>query len=347
MKKLNRAISIIMALIMIACSFSVVFAESEATEQQLLPEENVQVELPNEGEPQPCEHVWGKWIIDEEAGYFHEGSKHRDCANCEEKDVRAIAKKTAKKKWVTEDGNKYYFGAYAHPVTGWHKIKISNKRKAAVKWCYFNESGVFIKSIKKTTRKAWVTVDGKTFRFSASRKPLGAGMHSISSKYYYFDQNKVLVKGSSISAGGIVFDADENGVVSKLDYYRFKYKTFVCVDISDQKCRYYQSGEIASEYNVITGKQGHRTPKGAYKIKNKLKKVYLTGPGYRKLVYYWMGFIGYMYGFHDATWRDDTDFDSILTFEENGSLGCVNMRLEDVKELYDKVVIGTRVLIQQ
>ena len=56
----------------------------------------------------------------------------------------------------------------------------------------------------------------------------------------------------------------------------------------------------------------------------------------------WMPFDGGI-GLHDASWRSDFGGDAYL----NGSHGCVNMRFEDADYVFDRVDVGTNVLVHK
>lgn len=112
------------------------------------------------------------------------------------------------------------------------------------------------------------------------------------------------------------------------------------------KCKVPECEEEKTE--VITGtKNKYNTPTGTYKIRSKRRNIYLIGPTWRKKVQYWMAFIGIEYGFHDVGWRDEKDFDDSSTYINNGSFGCVNMRTDDVAELYSNIAKGTKVIIRK
>jgi lipoprotein-anchoring transpeptidase ErfK/SrfK len=52
------------------------------------------------------------------------------------------------------------------------------------------------------------------------------------------------------------------------------------------------------------------------------------------------------YGLHDATWRSPGDFGNISPSSSDGSQGCVELPLATAAWLYNWVVIGTPVTIQ-
>lgn len=70
----------------------------------------------------------------------------------------------------------------------------------------------------------------------------------------------------------------------------------------------------------------------------------LKGPTWNVWVDYWMRFTDSACGFHDATWRSNSEFGGD-TYKNNGSHGCVNLRHDFAKELYDHIDIGTIVVV--
>lgn len=125
-----------------------------------------------------------------------------------------------------------------------------------------------------------------------------------------------------------------------------KVKKYVVVDISEQRLKVYKNEEVIFEAPVVTGNpnKGWKTPTGKFKVRGKARNARLSG---RYKVKYWIAFIGSLYGFHDASWRKDADFDNPEAYKKRGSHGCINMRRKDVKKLYKLLTRGTRVIIQK
>ena len=94
------------------------------------------------------------------------------------------------------------------------------------------------------------------------------------------------------------------------------------------------------------------TPAGSYKIYAKTTNTTLTGSdsngSWNRPVYYWMPFLSNqygVYGFHDATWRANSDFGGISPESKDASHGCVELPLATAKWIYNWAPIGTAITI--
>lgn len=122
------------------------------------------------------------------------------------------------------------------------------------------------------------------------------------------------------------------------------------VDKSDFTLTVLLDGHYIKQYPVGTGVKG-KTPVGVFKIKNKLKNpvwyspegVYEYGHPKNILGTRWLGFVDKPglkgYGIHGTALPE--------TIGEESSMGCVRMYNKDVEELYDFVVPGAEVKIQE
>ena len=107
---------------------------------------------------------------------------------------------------------------------------------------------------------------------------------------------------------------------------------------------------------VITGMEKHPetlTPPGTYHVYAKVKDTTLTGAdstgAWKDPVYFWMPFLDNQhgtYGFHDATWRQDSEFGQVDPNTDKASHGCVELPLGASKWLYNFTSTGTTVVIK-
>ncbi len=129
----------------------------------------------------------------------------------------------------------------------------------------------------------------------------------------------------------------------------------VVVSITQQHMWACQGNKAIYDNAVITGMDAYddSTPTGTYQIFSKLTDQTLKGCDasgcWNDPVSYWMPYqqaSGGTIGFHDATWRQPSDFGNILPSSNKGSHGCVEMPLTAAEWLYDWVAVGTAVTIE-
>ncbi len=114
---------------------------------------------------------------------------------------------------------------------------------------------------------------------------------------------------------------------------------WVSVDLSEQTLTAYEGRIAIRTFTVSTGDADHPTWKGRFRVGAKHETIDVIGGDYYfKDVPY---FIQYYYGFaiHAATWHDD--------FGAPVSHGCVNMKLEDAKWVYEFLSVGDVVYIHK
>jgi hypothetical protein len=128
------------------------------------------------------------------------------------------------------------------------------------------------------------------------------------------------------------------------------------VSVEQRKLWACEAGKTVLSSAVITGLRGHaetETPLGTYHIYAKQTNTTLKGSDSRGAwsdpVYYWMPFLDNQYGtygFHDATWRQNSAFGHISPDSSDASHGCVELPLATSKWLYDWAPVGTTVSIE-
>lgn len=128
------------------------------------------------------------------------------------------------------------------------------------------------------------------------------------------------------------------------------------IDISEHKLWACEGSQPVYDSVVITGMASHAstiTPPGTYTIYGKQTDTKLTGAdeagSWDRDVSYWMPFLSNqygIYGFHDATWRPNSDFGRVDPSSDEGSHGCVELPLAASAWLYNWAEVGTTVIIQ-
>jgi lipoprotein-anchoring transpeptidase ErfK/SrfK len=134
---------------------------------------------------------------------------------------------------------------------------------------------------------------------------------------------------------------------------RQRYPHYITIDRSGHTLRYYRNLEHPRSYTIAVGQVGLETPAGLYSIQNKAVdpawhvpkrrwagrlagKVIPGGRPDNPLKARWMGIVDGA-GIHGT--------DDIASLGTNASHGCIRMSIPDVKELYDRVPVGTPVYI--
>ena len=129
--------------------------------------------------------------------------------------------------------------------------------------------------------------------------------------------------------------------------------TFIQVDLYAQIMWFFQDGEMVLESPVVTGLPGSMaTPSGVFFIVEMLRDTILEGAvnpdtgeeANPAPVEYWMRVTWEGIGFHDASWQESFGGDRYQTF---GSHGCINMPLEEARQLFALIDIYTPVVIHQ
>ena len=125
--------------------------------------------------------------------------------------------------------------------------------------------------------------------------------------------------------------------------------TYIDMNVSNQRVKYYKQGELVFESHCVTGDlhNGTTTDIGVQCILNRVPNAVLRGDNvdgseYECPVSYWLGINWDGEGFHDATWRGNWSGNA---WRYDGSHGCINMPLNKMSVLYKIAEIGTPVIV--
>ena len=121
----------------------------------------------------------------------------------------------------------------------------------------------------------------------------------------------------------------------------------ILVDVSENQLTLFADKEPLKTYSVATGRTGHETPLGTFKIVNKLENptwykagaVEAPGSPANILGTRWLGFSLDGYGIHGTTLPE--------TIGSHASEGCIRMLNQDVEELYSIVPTDTSVTLAE
>ncbi|MEG0365082.1 MAG: L,D-transpeptidase [Erysipelotrichales bacterium] len=235
----------------------------------------------------------------------------------------------------------------------------------------------------KKDRLKWLMVDYKKNSVSVDKNAIRNYFKTVNNSYIKENKNNDTIyrvgngKSTLIQTGKPVSGLDEDALTAKvydavLNNYNLSENVeavkiskpkvvyeghksiddkLVEVSIADQKVYLYSSGKLIKTAEVVTGKPNGTmdTTKGKYTVMYKTTNFTLKGDAYgydyKLPVKYWIPFEGGGgIGLHDAPWRAHHDFGG-QRYKTTGSHGCVNMRLEDVRFIYNEVVAGTAVWV--
>lgn len=119
--------------------------------------------------------------------------------------------------------------------------------------------------------------------------------------------------------------------------------TYIEVDMGEQTMYYYEKGTCLVKTPIVTGDMMRRrdTPSAVCFVYGKQKNRVLRGPGYAARVKFWMPVKGGI-GIHDASWRKEFGGD---IYKTEGSHGCINTPYDAMERLYERVEVGTPVVM--
>ena len=143
---------------------------------------------------------------------------------------------------------------------------------------------------------------------------------------------------------------------------------YIDVDISEQHARMYdESSQLIWEADLVTGlpTADRETPQGVFYVTEKQTDVklfnrgtpienegkddpnwYNPDDGWLSHVNYWIGYDGSARGFHDASWRYDSEYGG-ETYLWDGSHGCINMTYDSAEKLFNLCQEGDAVVIHE
>ena len=116
-------------------------------------------------------------------------------------------------------------------------------------------------------------------------------------------------------------------------------RKWIDVNVTTQTLNAYEGDRLVFTATVSTGLPRTPTVLGRFRIRTKLRSQTMYGPGYYLPdVPYVMYFYG-AYAIHGTYWHNN--------FGQPMSRGCVNMRIEDAKWLYEWAPLGTLVVVHR
>ena len=114
------------------------------------------------------------------------------------------------------------------------------------------------------------------------------------------------------------------------------------IDLKKQKMYYFVGGIKWKEFKISTGKRSMPTPKGEFKIKNKIAKAW--SKTYGLWMPHWMGLTGSI-GIHELPIWPNGYKEGEKHLGIPVSHGCIRLGVENAAYLFDRVAVGVAVKI--
>ncbi|MEJ2759219.1 MAG: L,D-transpeptidase [Anaerolineales bacterium] len=109
------------------------------------------------------------------------------------------------------------------------------------------------------------------------------------------------------------------------------------VNLSTQKLIAHRGDQTLKTFTVSTGTWAHPTVTGHYQVYVMYESTTMSGPGYYLPGVPWTMYFYKGYGVHGAYWHNN--------FGTEMSHGCVNMKIDEAKWVFDRSRVGTWVVI--
>lgn len=297
----------------------------------------------------------GEWVADEYGNYYYEtrvgeyikysvvsdGNKttytDKNLNECQGYYYRV-------QPYYKSDG-KYYYGDYRGIATGTVtdepevEVFSRNKRVMAKWYPVYNADGyeIYLSESKNGKYVSQGTTDDNIF---LTKQLVDGKIYYIRVCAYY-----KLEDGKKIYSNYETYPikcTKEN----KVDKYTVG-TTYIEIDLDMQHLWYFEDGKLVVSTDVVTGlKNARDTSTGLFEIYNKESPARLVGETWDTYVTYWLAVTYDGQGIHDSTWRYNYEYGG-NTYTYDGSHGCINTPYDKVEELYEKVEIGTPVVIYE
>ncbi len=115
-------------------------------------------------------------------------------------------------------------------------------------------------------------------------------------------------------------------------------RKWIEVNLSDQTLTAWEGDQPFLQATISSGMPGHRTLPGTFATYLKYEKAHMKGDDYDTPDVPWTMYYSGDFAVHGAYWHND--------FGTPVSHGCVNMRVDEAKALYDWAPLGTEVIVR-
>lgn len=137
----------------------------------------------------------------------------------------------------------------------------------------------------------------------------------------------------------ISFVLPQSAIAAPIQPTNLSDNRWIEIDLSDQRLFAWQDDVQILETTVSTGRAEYPTVIGTFRIRTKLNSTRMRGPGYDTPDVPWTMYFFRGYAIHGTYWHND--------FGIPVSHGCVNLPVDDAKQLFDWAQVGTKVVVHQ
>ena len=245
--------------------------------------------------------------------------------------------------YFKSDG-KYYYGDYRQISTGTVTDKpkpevFSRTKRLMAKW--YPVSGAEGYEIFVAESK-----DGEYKSYGTTKDTIFLTKQLTENKTYYMRVKAYYTSGKQKIYSGCQTKEVKCLKTNKVDKYTVP-ETYIEIDIDMQHMWYFEKGKLVVSTPVVTGlKNARDTSKGLFEVYFKQSPANLVGETWDTVVTYWMAVTYDGQGIHDASWRWDSEYGG-NTYTYDGSHGCINTPYDKVQKMYERVEIGTPVIIYE
>lgn len=117
----------------------------------------------------------------------------------------------------------------------------------------------------------------------------------------------------------------------------------IIIDLKNQKLKYLVSDIILKEFPISSGKASMKTPSGTFKIVNKSKKAWSNT--YKLWMPYWLGLGNGRFGIHELPIWPNGYREGANHLGKPVSHGCIRLGIGPAKYIFERVAVGTKVVI--
>ncbi|HOB30331.1 MAG TPA: L,D-transpeptidase [Bacillota bacterium] len=160
------------------------------------------------------------------------------------------------------------------------------------------------------------------------------------------NQSHVCDDDFQVTDGRIEDEEQVQSETENREYMAEPERLLIDVDVSVQVVKVFMDEELIKEMAASTGVEGHETPLGTFEIQN--RGLWFFNEKYGQGAKYWVSFKDWgIYLFHSLAMDKDREIieEEAEKLGQPASHGCIRLKVEDAKWIYDNIPEKTKVLI--